>query len=107
MENGVGSYLLFDLNGFYCRRLLLTADPEWPAIKVSATLESLSVHVSELKISQLQHCLKMLSAGDSGSTDSQSPPKTRQSESPTDEPRMTHSQSRFVYIYLFPYFLHT
>ena len=55
---------------FFPRRLLLTADPQWPAIKLSAIMEGLSIHISELKLSQLTHCLNKLSIG--GGNQSQS-----------------------------------
>ncbi|XP_076466689.1 LOW QUALITY PROTEIN: intermembrane lipid transfer protein VPS13D-like [Babylonia areolata] len=43
------------------RRLILTADPHWPAATVSGTLPSLTFHLNERKIQALQTCVDTLS----------------------------------------------
>lgn len=85
------------------RRLLLTADPHWPAIKLSAIIESLSVHVSELKLFQLNSCLQQLMAGSKNAAGTNSFTAASTSTSNSDgqaddfQAFMPHSSSRFVF----------
>lgn len=44
------------------RRLIVTADPQWPAATVSCTLPSLTFHLNERKIQALRMCADTLSS---------------------------------------------
>ena len=73
----------------FCRRLLLTADPAWPALKATATMEALSVHLSERKIAQLSNCLERIT----GLADKNEPAPPASETQPVT---VSHSHSRLV-----------
>ncbi|KAL8611447.1 hypothetical protein ACOMHN_014502 [Nucella lapillus] len=50
------------------RRLIVTADPQWPNATVSGTLPSLTFHLNEKKIQALQTCVDTLSTSTTSSS---------------------------------------
>ncbi|XP_067947548.1 intermembrane lipid transfer protein VPS13D-like [Watersipora subatra] len=98
-QRGLSHFHIIDklsVNFRFERRLLLTADPEWPAIRVSAVMDRLSIHISPLKLMQLQRCIEKLTAQSDDIPHSTSQSSSAESllTSSTGQARLAHSQSR-------------
>ncbi|GAB1600262.1 intermembrane lipid transfer protein VPS13D [Argonauta hians] len=52
----------FSIKVLFERRVIFTSDPEWPSIRLSGTLPSLTVHADQKKVKALITCMNQLSS---------------------------------------------
>ncbi|XP_036356919.1 vacuolar protein sorting-associated protein 13D isoform X3 [Octopus sinensis] len=52
----------FSIEVLFERRVIFTTDPEWPSVRLSGTLPSLTIHADQKKVKALSTCMNQLSS---------------------------------------------